>query len=204
MVLKHFNMSKILELDIVLQDSKPKIWRRVLVPDNMNFHELHYIIQFAMGWTHSHLHQFLVGSYERRIGIPYGDDDFDELEDSRNIKINSILNVPKDKIVYEYDFGDGWEHLVEVKKVHEPEKGKSCPVLIGGAMACPPEDCGGIWGYLDLVKAMKKKGSDEYEELVEWLGGEFDPQAFDMDEINKAYFKNFKKEMKEWDDLAGY
>ena len=196
-------MSKILELDIVLQGSKPKIWRRVLVPDDMTFRELHYIIQFAMGWDHSHLHQFVVGKYQRRIGVPY-EDDFNKMEDSRKIKINSLLNAPKDKILYEYDFGDGWEHIVEVKKVHEPEKGKKYPVLIGGAMACPPEDCGGIWGYHDLVDTMKKKGSEAYEELVEWLGGEFDPEEFDMDEINEAFFKNFKKEMKAWDNLAGF
>ncbi len=197
-------MTKILELDITLKDSKPKIWRRVLVPEDMNFHELHYVIQFAMGWSHSHLHQFIVGRYQRCIGIPFGDDDFDEKEDSREIKINAILNAPKAKIVYEYDFGDGWEHLVEVKKLHEPEAGKTYPVLIGGKMACPPEDCGGIWGYLDLVETMKKKGTDEYEEMVEWLGGELDPTEFDMDEINKAHFKNFKKEMKDWEKLAGY
>ncbi len=195
-------MSKILELDIVLQGSKPKIWRRVLVPDDMNFYELHFVIQFAMGWTHSHLHQFIVGRYQRRIGIPFEDDE--EMEDSRELKINSILNAPKSKIVYEYDFGDSWEHLVEVKKLHEPEAGKTYPVLIGGKMACPPEDCGGIWGYQDLVEKMKQKGTDEYEELVEWLGGEFDPEEFDMDEINEEYFKDFKKEMTEWDGLAGF
>ncbi len=196
-------MSKILELDIVLQGSKPKIWRRVLVPEDMTFHDLHYIIQFAMGWTHSHLHQFIVGKYQRRIGIPF-DDDFDEMEDSREIKINSILNVPKAKIVYEYDFGDGWEHIVEVKKLHESEAGKTYPLLFGGAMACPPEDCGGIWGYQDLVEKMKQKGTEEYEDLVEWLGGEFDPEEFDMDKFNKLYFKNFKKSMKEWNNLAGF
>jgi hypothetical protein len=196
-------MSKILELDITLQGSKPKIWRRVLVPDDMNFLELHYIIQFAMGWTNSHLHQFVVGNYERSIGVPYEDDfDFGETEDSRNIKINTLLNAPKDKIIYEYDFGDSWEHLIEVKKVHEPEPGKKYPVLTAGAMACPPEDCGGIWGYQDMVKELKKKNSKEYEELLEWLGGEFDPEEFDVDEINEEYFKHFKKEMKEWDDMA--
>ena len=194
-------MSKILELDIILRDSKPKIWRRVLVPDNMTFLELHYIIQFAMGWTNSHLHQFVVGNYDRRIGIPY-EDDFEEMEDGREVKINSLLNAPKDKILYEYDFGDSWAHLIEVRQVHEPEPGKKYPVLTGGAMACPPEDCGGIWGYQDLVKELKKKNSREYEELLEWLGGEFDPEAFDINETNKEFFKNFKKVMKEWDDMA--
>lgn len=197
-------MSKILELDITLKGSKPKIWRRVLVPATMSFHELHYVIQFAMSWRHSHLHQFVVGKHQRHIGIPFEEDDFDEMEDSRDIAINTILNAPKAKIVYEYDFGDGWEHLVEVKKIHEPEAGKSYPVLIGGKMARPPEDCGGIGGYLDLVEAMKHKGTEAYEEMVEWLGKEFDPTAFDMDEINEAYFNNFGMEMESWEKLADF
>ncbi len=123
---------------------------------------------------------------------------------SSELKINAILNMPKSKIVYEYDFGDSWEHIVEVKKLKEPEAGKTYSLLIGGAMACPPEGCGGIWGYQDLVEKLKQKGTDEYEELVEWLGGELDPEEFDMDEINKSYFKDFKKEMKDWDDLAEF
>ncbi|MEZ4926239.1 MAG: plasmid pRiA4b ORF-3 family protein [Saprospiraceae bacterium] len=196
-------MSKILEIDIELHRSKPKIWRRVLVPDSMTFHKLHYTIQFAMGWTNSHLHQFALGKNERTIGIPH-EDDFSKVEDSRKIKINSLLKAPKDKILYEYDFGDGWEHIVELKKVHEPENGKRYPVLIGGAMACPPEDCGGIWGYQSLVKTMAKKNSKEYKELVEWLGGEFDPEKFDPKEINEAFFKNFEQEMEEWDQFAGF
>ncbi len=177
-------MSKILELDIVLQGSKPKIWRRVLVPEGFSFHHLHYTIQLAMGWTDSHLYQFITGRNQRYIGVPF-DDDFGEMEDSRKIKIKSLLNAPKDKILYEYDFGDSWKHIVEVKKVHQAEKGKKYPVLIGGAMACPPEDCGGIWGYQELVENLKMKGTDEYEELVEWLGGEFDPNEFDMAKINE-------------------
>jgi Plasmid pRiA4b ORF-3-like protein len=196
-------MSKILEIDITLMDSKPTIWRRVHVPADLGFDALHYTIQFAMGWTNSHLHHFVVGDRDRYIGMII-EDDFDDLdtEDEREIKINELLNATKDQIVYEYDFGDGWEHLVEVKKVLEPETGKKYPLLVGGAMACPPEDCGGIWGYMDMVETMKKKKGPEYEHLLEWLGEDFDPAAFDINEINKTYFKNFKKTMKEWNDLA--
>ena len=196
-------MSKILELDITLQGSKPKIWRRVLVPADLNFHELHYVIQFSMGWTNSHLHQFIVGRHDRCIGMPF-DDGFDdmEMEDGREVNISELLANPKDKIKYEYDFGDGWDHLVEVKKVHEPEAGKHYPVVIGGAMACPPEDCGGVWGYADLVETMKKKGTKKYKEMLEWLGQDFDPEEFDMEGINEAYFTDFEKEVKGWDDLA--
>jgi hypothetical protein len=197
-------MSKILELDITLSASKPKIWRRVLVPADLTFHELHYVIQFSMGWTNSHLHQFIVGRHDRCIGMSF-DDEFDddmEMEDGRKVNISELLNAPKDKIKYEYDFGDGWEHIIEVKKVLQPEAGKKYPIVTGGAMACPPEDCGGIWGYANLVETTKKKDTDEYEEMLEWLGEEFDPADFNMESINKEFFKNFKKEVKEWDDLA--
>jgi Plasmid pRiA4b ORF-3-like protein len=195
-------MIKILELDITLKDSKPKIWRRVLVPDHLNFYELHYVIQFAMGWTNSHLHQFVVGRHDRCISVPFDGDFGEEAEDGKKVLINKILKAPKDKIKYEYDFGDGWEHLVEVKKVHEPQVGMYYPVVIDGAMACPPEDCGGIWGYAALVETMKNKKSDRYEEMLEWLGEDFDPEEFDKEDINDEYFKNFKEIVEEWDDIA--
>lgn len=196
-------MNKILEIDITLQGSNPKIWRRVLIPANLNFRELHYVIQFSMGWTNSHLHQFIVGRRDRCIGIRL-EDGFDdtEMEDGREVNISELLANPKDKITYEYDFGDGWEHLVEVKKVLEPELGKHYPVVIDGAMACPPEDCGGIWGYADLVETMKKKGTKKYKEMLEWLGEDFEPQAFEMAEINAAYFHDFKKEVEDSERLA--
>ena len=196
-------MSKILELDITLQNSNPKIWRRVLVPADLNFRELHYVIQFSMGWTNSHLHQFIVGQYDRCIGILL-EDDFDDvdMEDGREVNISELLEKRKDKIKYEYDFGDSWEHLVEVKNVHKIEAGKYYPVVIGGAMACPPEDCGGVWGYADLVATMKKKGTVVYEEMLAWLGEDFDPAKFSMEEINKTFFKNFKKQVKAWEKYA--
>lgn len=196
-------MSKILELDITLKGSKPAIWRRVLVPADLTFRELHYVIQFAMGWTNSHLHQFVVGRYERCIGCLL-EDGFDsaEMEDGRKVAMSEVLTKPEDKIDYEYDFGDGWEHLLKVKKVHEAEAGKYYPVLIGGARACPPEDCGGIPGYVNLVNIMKKKSGSAYKEMAQWLGKDFDPEAFDMEEINAAFFKDFKKEAAQWEAFA--
>ncbi len=200
-------MRQILELDITLRDAKPKIWRRLLVDSSMNFLELHYAIQFGMGWTNSHLHQFLADRGNRYIGIPHEDDMMD-IEDGRNMKIGDLLRAPKDKIIYEYDFGDGWEHVVEVKKVHAPEAGKKYPTLIGGKGACPPEDCGGVWGYADLLETMKKPGTKAYKEMAEWLGLEegetFDPEAFDFEDVNKTLFDDFKNEVKEWDELMGW
>ena len=194
-------MSDILELDITLKGSKPKIWRRVLVPSDFIFHELHYIIQFAMGWTSSHLHQFITGKNDIYIGIPH-EDDWIELVDSRKTKLSEYLGQPKDKVVYEYDFGDSWEHEVVVKEVLAKETGRSYPICTDGKGACPPEDVGGVWGYADLLEKLKKSGTDEYEEMLQWLGDDFDPEKLDLEGTNRRYFKNFKKEMKEWDKLA--
>ena len=169
----------------------------------MTFPELHYAIQVAMGWTNSHLHQFILGRRGTYIGIPHPDYAMD-MEDSRELKISEHLRAPKDKLEYEYDFGDSWEHEVVVKKVLKPEPGQSYPVCTDGHGACPPEDCGGVWGYADLLEILKKPGTDEYKEMTEWLGADFDPNDFDVAETNEAYFKNFKKEMQEWDDLMDW
>jgi len=194
-------MTNILELDITIKGSKPKIWRRVQVPAGITFYELHYVVQFAMGWQNDHLHQFIVGKGEEYIRPPH-ETDFEELTDSRVTKISEHLAAPNNNIVYEYDFGDSWEHDLVVKKVFEADPNQYYPVLVGGERACPPEDCGGIWGYADLQETLKKPGTKAYKEMVEWLGDVFDPEAFEVKKMNDAYFKNFMEKMKEWDILA--
>lgn len=90
----------------------------------------------------------------------------------------------KSKLIYEYDFGDGWEHTIEVQKIYEPEPGVKYPVCLAGKKACPPEDCGGIWGYYDLLNAIADPKHEMHAEMVEWLGDSFNPDAFDLDEVN--------------------
>ncbi len=195
-------MNEILEIEINLKDSQPKIWRRVLVSKHGSFHELHYIIQFAMGWSHSHLYRFETPDGQE-IGIPFPPGEWEPPNDSRKTKISAYLNQPPDSVMYEYDFGDGWQHELVVVDVHPVAVGESYPALIGGEMACPLEDSGGVWGYADMVKTFKSfKGTDEEEEWVTWTGEAFDPDAFDLGKINEAFFKNFKKVMKAWDRLA--
>jgi Plasmid pRiA4b ORF-3-like protein len=195
-------MNEIIELEIALRGYKPKISRRVLVRKNSTFHELHYVIQFAMGWTNSHLYQFKVGR-SQYIGLPHPDD-YEEMVDSRKLKISSLLSEPKNKVVYEYDFGDSWEHDVVVKKMHAAKPGEKYPVLIAGKLACPPEDCGGVWGYADLLETLKNPKSEDYEDMLDWVGGEWDPEAFDAEEINQGFFKNFNKNVKTWDSFRAF
>ncbi|MCS7036776.1 MAG: plasmid pRiA4b ORF-3 family protein [Saprospiraceae bacterium] len=190
---------KILDLEIVLKDISPKIYRRVLVPDNLTFSDLHDVIQASMGWDNAHLYQFIVGRGSIYIGPPpleydlaYDDDGW---EDGSQIEISQILCEPKVSVIYEYDMGDSWMHQVTVKKVLDPEPGKTYPWLVEGKRACPPEDCGGVLGYYDIVEAMEQPSSEAYQEYVEWLGGEYDPEYFgeeDIQETNRFFQEYFK------------
>ena len=139
-----------------------------------------------MGWTNSHLHQFIKNRtfYTERMT---DDDTWGELDnvDYKNMKIFDLLKREKEKIVYEYDFGDGWEHDVLLEKILPGDEKLKSPICLAGKMACPPEDCGGVWGYADLLEILKNPKHEEYDSYMEWLGGEFDPEHFDKDKVNK-------------------
>lgn len=178
----------IYQLRIALRDSHPPIWRRVLTPGNWTLGALHYVIQVAMGWTNSHLHQFIVG------------DDYISLypvegvtsRDSADVTLAEIALKPKSKFVYEYDFGDSWEHDITVEKIMPPEDGVRYPVCVDGKRACPPDDCGGVYGYENLLAIISDPGHEEHEDMVAWLEEMrpgFDPDAFDIDEVNRRLAK---------------
>jgi hypothetical protein len=177
--------SEIYQLEITLLGSKPRIWRRFEVPANITLASLHYIIQTVMGWENSHLHQFTIG--EERYGeiIPDVVSGMDlEMTDERKIKLGDVVGNVGDRFMYEYDFGDSWEHGLKVLKTGPPEPGVRYPVCLAGKRACPPEDCGGVWGYENLLEIIADPSHEEHGSMMEWLGEEFDPEAFDLDEIN--------------------
>ena len=194
------------ELKITLRHSKPPIWRRIAVPSDMKLSDLHIVIQVVMGWTNSHLHQFVVRnskpkltSEERRsldmltmfdrlvarnrcwsdprMGL-------EEAEDETKARLCELAPTVKSKFLYEYDLGDGWEHQVQVVKLGPPAEGIEYPVCLKGKLACPPEDCGGIWGYYNMLEVLKDPTHEEREDLVEWIDGSFDPERFDLDRVN--------------------
>ena len=182
--------TKILRLKIQLRDSKPPIWRRVLVKDSTTLGNLHKIIQIAMGWTDSHLHSFNYQGEE--YGIPDPEFDFgDEMKDENRYKVGSLLKYPKDKMSYTYDFGDNWEHVITLEDIETDCKEPSLPVCIAGKKACPPEDCGGIYGYYGMLTELEDGDSEELEEIKDWLGEDFNPDLFDMNGINQALKKAF-------------
>ena len=173
------------QLKIELKRSKPKIWRRIVVPADLLLSDLHKVLQTVMGWENAHLHQFIKG--EKYYSKRHEDDDFwdDHLNvDYTGLTVSDLLDKEKDRIIYEYDFGDGWEHDVLLEKVMEDDKGLVVPLCTGGKMSCPPEDIGGVWGYEQMLEIIKQPGHAEYESYLEWLGGDFDPTLFDLEEVN--------------------
>lgn len=169
------------QLKITLHNTKPPIWRRVQVKD-CSLAKLHGIIQGSMGWYDSHLHSFEIGG--EQYGEPDPMDDFDVSPESK-MKLSQIVQEGLKKFSYTYDFGDNWEHTVEVEKTLPAEPGARYPRCIDGKRACPPEDCGGTWGYQDFLNKIKDPKHPEHEEMLEWAGGDFDPEEFDIERINE-------------------
>jgi hypothetical protein len=171
------------ELKITLRGSKPAIWRRVQVPGSVNLNRLHDVIQVAMGWTDSHLHQFVDGPVI--YSVPSGDD-FSRAEqrDERRYRLAEAARHQKASLIYEYDFGDGWTHEIVVQKILPPDPQTKHAVCLDGKNACPPEDCGGIRGYYRLLKVISNPNHEEHQEMLDWLGDPFDPGHFDLQEIN--------------------
>ncbi|MCE9590210.1 MAG: plasmid pRiA4b ORF-3 family protein [Planctomycetes bacterium] len=197
------------ELRITLQGSKPAIWRRVAVASDTTLGGLHEVIQVVMGWTNSHLHQFVVrndqpkptreeirklgqsGQWEKIVGRrrrdrTISDPEFklEDAEDEFAVRLAELAPRVGSGFAYEYDFGDGWAHRVEVVKIGPPDKGVEYPICLAGKLARPPEDCGGVWSYYDLLGAIRNPRHARHDERVEWLGDDFDPDRFDLEEVN--------------------
>ncbi len=178
---KKADNSPVFQLKVTLRDSKPPIWRRIQVRGSTTLGRLHDILQVVMGWTDSHLHQFIVR--DQYYGVPDPDWSF-EVKSEQRVKLEQIVAAVKDRFVYEYDFGDSWQHEIVVEKVLEPEPGMKYPLCLTGKRACPPEDVGGIWSYDDFLKAIRDPDHPEHETLTEWVGEPFDPGAFDVEAVN--------------------
>ena len=179
---------EVLQLKVVLADTSPPIWRRVLVPSGFTLARLHRVIQLAFGWEDSHLHRFCVHDEEFGPKEP----EFDGGMRSERVALRALGLKARTRFSYEYDFGDGWEHAVTVEKVLVPETPLAVPVCLGGARACPPEDCGGPWGYQEMLAAVADPGHPEHEESKEWLGPEhWDAEAFHLDPVNRLLAQAF-------------
>lgn len=182
---KQSKQSPIYQMKITLRDSKPPIWRRLQVAADTSLEKLHIILQIAFGWTDSHLHQFIVeGQYYSLPEFGLGEYGHEVLNEKR-VKLGRLRLELKRKFYYEYDFGDSWYHEIVVEKILEVEAGVKYPRCIVGKRACPPEDCGGIWGYERLLEVISDPSDPEHESMMKWLGGPFDPEHFNAEEVNK-------------------
>lgn len=175
-----------IQIKISLDDSNPLIWREVLVPKDISFYKLHQVIQITMGWTNSHLFEFNIEGY--RIGEIYEqleDLDDDKIINGKETKLIDLVNEPGEFFKYWYDFGDSWMHTVRIEKYVSLAKPHQLPYCIGGALKCPPEDCGGIGGFYNFLAILSDKKHMEYKETKEWFGSKFNPTEFDLVKVNK-------------------
>jgi hypothetical protein len=170
----------VFEVHITLDGVVPAVWRRLLVPANVKLSKLHEMLQATMGWTGSHLHRFDVA------GISYGPNFDDHPEDQIDEAQVTVLRAIGEhaRFLYEYDFGDGWEHEIVVEAAIRTTRVLKYAVCLAGENACPPEDCGGPGGYADLLKILRDPSHEEHDFLAEWVGGSFDPTFFDLIRVN--------------------
>ncbi len=193
----------IYQFKATLDGISPPIWRRIQVPAIYSFWDLHVALQDAMGWFDYHLHTFRLSNSRKRqqveIGIPG-----DEIEDQQvlpgwEVPIIEYFTEPGQTALYEYDFGDGWEHEILFEGILIKEKGAKYPKCTAGERACPPEDCGGTPGYFRLLDIIKDPNHDEYAEMIDWLKGHvvnyypYNPDEFDPE---KVLFWNPRKRWK--------
>lgn len=203
----------IYQFKIILQGSQPPIWRRIQVPGEYTFWDLHVAIQNSMGWEDCHLHSFEMADAGTGRKIVFSDEHEDEdfmiskemevppdflkhipiLRSENDACLSSYFSLSNKKATYEYDFGDGWRHKIILEKILTFEPGIMYPRCLAGKRACPPEDCGGIWGYEELLEIIKNPSCDEYKERLEWLGDDFDPESFDPTAVR---FSNHKERLK--------
>ena len=184
------SLHSVYQLKVTLKYIQPPVWRRLLVASTANLQDVHMTLQITLGWTNSHLHEFVVG--RSRYGLP--DDEFPtDALDEIDYRLDQLLTKENDTLVYLYDFGDSWEHEVVLEKILPYDTKAVLPRCIEGARACPPEDVGGMPGYEMFLEAIGDPSHPEYEAMLAWVGGDFDAEHFDLAETSdllREYKKN--------------
>lgn len=178
---------EIFQLKVTLLGSDPEIWRRLLVPANITLAALHNVLLAAMGWDGSHMHEFRKG--KQFYGMPNPDERFFNVPrtiDDRKVSLDDVLLRVGSHFVYTYDMGDSWEHGIVLEKRLPVDPDLKYPACLGGERACPPEDCGGIYGFYDLLEASRNPEHPRHLEQLEWVGEEWNPDAFSVDDVNRS------------------
>lgn len=159
---------RVYAIKVTLLGTRPPIWRRFLVESDITLGQLHSTLQIVMGWTNSHLHQFMLQKRKQ----------------ADRAKLGDLIGSPGSKLLYEYDFGDGWQHELLLEEILNADEAfqRKC---LAGARRCPPEDCGGPYGFRELLDALNDTSHTEHESFCEWLEDGFDPQDFSLEEVNR-------------------
>lgn len=180
--------TSIFRLKVTLRGLKPPVWRRLLVPGTLTLGELHTAIQEVMGWEDCHLHAFGIA------GEQYGDRRMvDDVADENRVTLNSLARSGVVRFAYTYDFGDNWEHTIAIEKAKPTDEAKPYPVCIAGKRSCPPEDCGGVWGYQDLLAILADPGHPQHADYAEMVDQDFDPDAFHPEYANVMLAARFRQ-----------
>jgi hypothetical protein len=177
------SQTSIFQLKISLKGLIPPIWRRVQVDSSLSLSNLHRVLQIVMGWGQYHHYQFIIA------GIPYREPPpalEPNLKNARQVKLAEVVGREGDKFIYVYDLSDDWQHIIKLEKILPPQPGVDHPLCLAGGRACPPEECGGIWEYANLLEIIQNPTHPDYLEMIEHFGGNFDPEAFDLARINRA------------------
>jgi len=176
---KKVTQGRLFTIKVSLRGSKPPIWRRLVMAASSTLAELHFAIQSSMGWGSCHLHAFEID------GRTYGDRSAtDDVTDERRLSLNGIANAGVHRFSYIYDFGDNWEHVVTIEKIAFADTPLPRPICIAGKRACPPDDCGGIWGYYELLEGFANPGHPQHADMKDWIDDDFDPEAFEVADAN--------------------
>ena len=169
-------------IKVTLFGTSPPVWRRVLVPRDITLRNLHKTLQTVMGWTNSHLHQFVFKRQkysDPKHGLGAG------IIDESRTRLEDLICTPGARMLYEYDFGDGWQHELLLEEVLLGEESFR-QICVAGQRNCPPEDCGGPHGFSELLKVLHDSTHPEHDDIREWVGEDFAPEYFTVDEINRT------------------
>jgi hypothetical protein len=182
------NPSKIYQFKITLDGVKPAVWRRIQVPEDYSFWDLHVAIQDAMGWQDYHLHEFKIANPKTGNNAPIGIPD-DETDWSRatlpgwEVAIIDYFTMDNRSAIYNYDFGDNWQHRIRLEAIEKAKPELKYPRCVAGDRACPPEDVGGAWGYEQFLRVIGDQMHSRHEQMLEWVGGSFEPDYFNPEEV---------------------
>lgn len=169
-------------VDVTLLDVRPRVWRRLQLPGATRLDRVHQILQHTLGWQDCHCHQFRAGEAIYSEVDPDFNNDF--ALDESDYSLSDLLINPGDEILYEYDFGDGWEHRIELIETLPIEDANGVPVCLDGDRACPPEDVGGPPGYQHMLKVLANPSHPEYRDYCQFIPDDYEPDWFDLDDVN--------------------